>query len=62
MTVLLVLIFLCLALFADFIVEWRKIAAPNRARAPDLYVHNNGLLPTMADGGEKIADKPEDQA
>ena len=57
MTVLLVLFFICVALFVDFIREQKKERAADRARAPDLsdvYVHENGsLLPTMADGGQK---------
>jgi hypothetical protein len=62
MTVLLCLFFICLDLLVDHIREQMRSAAPKRARAPDLYVHRNGLLPTMADGGQEIANKPEDPA
>jgi hypothetical protein len=67
MTVLLVLFFISIALLADYWREEKRVKAPKRARAPsilsDLFVHDNGLLPTMADGGTIIEKKPtEDPA
>lgn len=67
MTVLLMLLFIIIALSADAIVAHRKHQIAIGASVPvsvkinnvvqDIFVHDNGLCPTMADGGQKIEEK-----
>jgi hypothetical protein len=62
MTVLLVLFFISIALLADYWQEKKRVYVSNKARAPArqvIYYHDNGLLPTMADGGTE--DPPKTQ-
>jgi len=52
MTALLMIFFIIIALTADVIV--RKYRAYKLAVKNAPFVHANGLLPTMADGGKKL--------
>lgn len=75
MTVLLMLLFIIAALTADAIVQWnhkthfvanairetKYYAYRAKGVIQEVFVHDGDLLPTMADGGQKLEKKKEEE-